>query len=183
MLDALPTSIVITLDERLEGMLAATPAVVSYDPEDATIHALINDCASRLNRYDTIAARYGLSMQQLHDFIAQPEVRKRVKSRRAIWESDDSVAERNRRYYGSISLEAAPVLDRMLHDPLVPPGTKLEAFKIAGKFGGLEVNPSKAQIETGQTSAQFNVQIVFSGGAVERISTVTAPPVLEGEAA
>ncbi len=163
-------------DEAIDRLVDSVPTVVRFDPDDDVAMALINDVACQIVSYDNIAVRYGLTKDQLVGFIKQPDALRRIKLRRAQWQSDASVAERNRTLYGIITLDAAPALDRLLHDPNSPATSRLEAFKIAGRFAGLEAQP-KGQTEA-STQAPFAVTINFAGGQVTRIA-----PVLDGEAA
>ena len=160
-------------DTAIDALVDQTPTVVKFDPDDEVALQLINDVAVQIQSYDTIATRFGLSKVQLYAWIKQPEVLRRIKARRAQWQADGNVAERNRTLYGHITMDAAPVLDRILHDPQATASAKLEAFKIAGRFAGLEAQP-KGQAESGPGNS-FAVNIMFSGGRVERIT-----PILEG---
>lgn len=169
------------LEAQIDALVDEIPTVGSFAPDDATAMLLVNDLATQLHPYSTIAGRYGLTLGQLVEWIKQPEVRRRIKQRRAAWQSDAALTERNRALYGVISLDAAPVLDQILHDKTAPAASRLEAFKILGKFAGLEGNPREAQGQPGVAGAQFSVSISFSGGRVETIAP--GGPVLEGEAA
>lgn len=165
--------------QYLDTLVDATPTVVELDLDSALMGALVNDMAMKIHPYGVIARRYGLSDDQLVKFVEIPLVRQRIKARRAVWESDDNLPERNRVFYGNITLEAAPILDRVIHDITTPPAIRMEAYKIAGKFAGLEVQPSKTSPENGQTGSQFNVTFVFSGsGKIENIRT--AAPTIDG---
>jgi hypothetical protein len=166
------------LDDQVEALVDGTPTVVGFDPDDATQTALINDLATKLSSNTVVARRFGLTLPQLYEFVRQDEVRRRIKTRRAIWESDGNIGERNRAYYGAVTLEAAPIMDRLLHNPTTPPGHLLKAFEVAGRLGGVDSKPSSQVLEGSQAGSQFSVQIVFSGGKVEKITMPNDPPPL-----
>jgi hypothetical protein len=69
---------------------------------------------------------------------------------------------------------SAPGLINMMHDPNVSPSNKIELAKMGAKLAGLDAN----QAPGAAPGAQFAVNIHFSGGAVERITT----PMIEGTA-
>lgn len=153
------------------------PTVVNVDLDSATVQALINDLAIGMNKNPVIAARYGLSMRQLYEFVSIPEARRRIKAKKAIWESDANLPERIKLLYGAITLEAGAVADRMLHDPTTPAPVKVKLFEVAGRFGGADVRSTTGGMGIdGPTGPQFNVQFVFSGtGKTEHINLVANP--------
>lgn len=169
------------LDDQVEALVDGTPTVEEFDPTDATAQALISDLAMKIHRNEVIAARYGLTLHQLFEFVKNPEVRRRIKTKRAIWESDGNLGERNKAYFGIVTLEAAPVLDRLLHDPTTPPGHIIKALEVSGRLSGADARQGPA--EGVAIGAQFSVQILFSGGKVERITMPAEAPTIEGEAA
>lgn len=177
------------LDDQVEALVDSTPTVEEFDPSDATTQALISDLAMKLRRNEVTAARYGLTLPQLYEFVKNPEVRRRIKQKRAIWESDGNLGERNKAYYGIVTLEAAPVLDRLLQDPTTPPGHIIKALEVSGRLGGVDGKQGQAA-EGVAIGAQFSVQILFSGGPNGKpfVETITmpeapiAPPTIDGDA-
>jgi hypothetical protein len=160
------------LNDEIDRLVDTTPTVVLFSPDDETALRLINDIAQRIHNYPTIAERYGLTLEAMVAWIRQPEVRRRIKLRRACWESDDNVLERNRTLYGHLVMDAAPAIDALLHDGSVPHTAKLDAFKIVGRFAGLD-SPIKAPqggTEGGTTGTHFAVNIHFSGGETARVT-------------
>lgn len=161
------------LDDQLEELVNSTPTVVHFDPNDQTVQALISDLAMGMRNYEIIAARYGLTLEQLYEFIKIPEVRRRVKTKKAIWESDDNQAERIKRYYGALTLEAAPMMDQLLHNPTTPPQHLLKGIEVAARLGGAD---NKGAGETGGVIAdRFSVVFQFSGAASERFTVMNEP--------
>ena len=154
--------------------------------EEAAMVSFIADVAMGLVSMTTIAARYGLSTDEAIALSEHPDIAHRIKSRRAIWESEENVMERNRVCYGLIALDAAGVIDRQLHNPQTPAGVVIDALKVVGKFAGLEGNPrGQTENQNGQTTSPVNIQINFSGGKVESIRASQADPVtpaIEGSA-
>ena len=160
-----------------------TPPVVTL--EETALLSFINDVAMGLVGMDTIAARYGITVQEALDLAEAPGIAERIKTRRAIWESEENVMERNRICYGLIALDAAPVIDRQLHNPGTPASVLIDALKVVGRFGGLDsVSKNPTGTEAPPTNP-VNIQINFSGGKTETISIAqppAKPPVIEGEA-
>lgn len=176
------------MDTQLEHAVDTTPTVEGFSPDDAVAQALISDLASKMDNNSTIAARYGLTMNQLYSWVSIPEVRRRIKTKRAIWESNDNLTERNRAYFGTVTLEAAPVLDRLIHNTTTPPGHIIKALEVAGRLGGVDFKPNQTVEGGASIGSQFSVVIQFSGGKVETIdlpgggSGNAPPPTIEGEA-
>ncbi len=171
----------IPLDDQVEDLVNTTPTILNFDPDDATAQALISDLSMGMHKYSTIAQRYGLTMTQLYEFVKIPEVRRRIKSKKAIWESDDNLPERNKRYYATITLEAAPVVDRLLHNPATPPGHLIKAIEVSGRLGGVDVKPNAN--DTGPVAERFSVVFQFSHGASEKFTVLNepAPPTIDGD--
>lgn len=172
-------------DQVLNDIIDSAATVVEFDADDLVAQSLISDLATGMNKNPTIAQRYGLTMAQLYTFVSIPEVRKRIKTKRAIWESDDNLAERNKAYYGNVTLEAAPVLDKLIHNTATPPSHVLKAVEVAGRLGGVDVRPraSDEGVGGGSASAPFSVVIQFAAsGRIETINLPSQPPMIEADA-
>jgi hypothetical protein len=173
------------VSKRLNASLSTMPALPVTHPlqaEEATLLSFVNDVAMGLAGMDVIAARYGVTLMEAFAIAEVPEVARRIKTRRALWESEDNVVERNRVCYGLITLEAAAVLDRQLHHPGTPASTVIDGLKVAGKFAGLDTQPRQNGADSGPGLAPVTIQINFSGGKTESIA-IAQPPTIEGEAA
>lgn len=164
-------------DQILNGMIDSAPTIAAYHPDDIVAQNLISDLATGLNKNPVVAARYGLSIEQLYGFVANPEVRRRIKAKRAIWESNDNLAERNRAYWGNVTLEAAPVADKMIHDPNTPAAVRAKLMEISGRFSGVEAKPRAD--EFGGLAAQFSVTIQFSSAG--KVETINLPKTIDAD--
>lgn len=177
MLDVAPAE----LDAQVDMLINATPAVSEFEPDDMLMASLVTDMAQKIYGNRVIAARYGLTMAQLYNFVSIPAIRQRIKARRAAWESDGNVVERNRQLYGVLMLDAAPVFNKLIHGRESKPGDRLDALKVLTKLAGLESTPRQAVGDvTAGTGSQFSVTFNFSGGVVEKVSTVATPQTIEG---
>lgn len=177
-----------SLEDAIDRLVDNTPTVVrTFDPDDATAFSLINDLALQLHSSAIIAARYGLTLPALHHWLKQPEVLRRAKQRRAHFQSDTGIIERNRAMYGLMHLDAATRLDRIIHDPATPPAVLIEALKHTAKTASLDTTP---RVDPnvgagGPAGPQFAINILFSGGEVQHLARVTATPAqtIEGDPA
>lgn len=170
-------------EQLVDGIVDAAPAVLAFDPDDATTQSLINDVGIGMVRPHVIAARYGLTAKQFLAFIKIPEVTRRIKLRKAVWESDDNQPERIRRMYGQLTLEAAPSLDKLLHDPTTPAAVKLKGLELSGRFGGADARGGGANNSEAATGPMFSVQFVFAGsGTTQAVTMVSGPPTIDAPA-
>lgn len=176
------------IEQRIKHRLNNTPVIHPTFPlqdHEATLMSFINDVAMGMVDMHTIAVRYGITVEEALLVAEGPEVARRIKTKRALWESEDNVLERNRVAYGIIALDAAAVVDRHIHHPGAPANTIIDALKIVGKFAGLETQPKSNGGGDGPGLAPVTIQINFSGGKTESISIAppTTPPTIDGEAA
>jgi hypothetical protein len=161
----------------VDAIVDATPVIIAtgsgLDLDDATVQSLINDLGIGMFRPHVIAARYGLSGPQLLEFLKIPEVRRRIKVRKSIWEADDNQPERIRRMYGQLTLESASVANEMLTNPATPAALRIKLLEVTGRFGGADVRGSANNSPDAPTGPMFSVQFVFSGtGKTEQVNIV-----------
>jgi len=171
-------------EKHVYSLVDATPVATlrEFDPDDLTTQNLINDLGINMVRPHVIAARYGLSAAQLLEFLKIPEVRRRIKVRKAIWESDDNQPERIRRMYGQLTLESAGVAHKMIADPLTPAALRVKMLEVSGRFGGADNRTGGANNADAVTGPMFSVQFVFSGtGKTESINVIQQTPTIDGE--
>lgn len=173
-----------TLSELIDELVDQTPTVVNFEPDDETVFRLLNDLGMQLHDNAIIAGRYGLTLQQLLDWLRQPGVLRRAKQRKAWFQSEAGIVERNRACFGLMTLDAATVLDGILHNRNAPANIVLDAFKVVTKLAGLEATPRLVEgAGGGPQGATFAVNFHFSGGRTESIQLTPPPPTIEGEAA
>jgi hypothetical protein len=166
-------SLALALDEELLALVDDTPTVIEFIADDVTQVALINDLATGINKPSVVAARFGLTPEQLYNWVKIPEARRRIKARKAVWESEANLPERNKIYWGNVTLEAAPVADKMIHEPSTPAHVRVKLIEVAGRLGGVDVKPNPG--EGGPVAERFSVVFQFSGGMSERVTIVNPP--------
>lgn len=177
---------VLTEEDRFEtlvdGLIDTTPAIQTVDMDDFTVQNLINDLGIGMFKPHVVAKRYGLTGAELLDFLKIPEVRRRIKVRKACWEADDNQPERIRRMYAQMTLEAAPTMEKLLHDPATPPAIKLKGMEVTGRFGGADARGGGGVNADAATGPMFSVQFVFAGaGKTESVSILPGQTVIEGD--
>lgn len=165
-----------TTEHILDEVLDKTP-VLAPAPElesDAEIHSFVTDVAKKIHDPEVIAQRYGFpdALTMVGFIKDHPEIRRRIKVRRAIWESDDNAAERVRELARHALLEALPTTSSMMFDTTVPAGIRIDATKLHARMAGVDgigTNNGKAE---GQSGTSFNLTINLPGGRTEQITTV-----------
>jgi hypothetical protein len=157
------------IDATIAAASALNPALL----DDRVMNSLITDLAQDIFTKQDICVRYGLTMADLLDFVRRPGLAIRIKQRRAVFMSGDSIEDRNRAYFGMVTLEAAPKLDRIIHDDKTPAATKLDAITTSAKIAGIFTTggPKSVQGST-QVGSQFSVNITFSGRPPVQLGTV-----------
>lgn len=160
------------------------PTVGGIDPL-LPLDRLTDDLSRRIWGPDDIAQRYGLSLEQLYQLVANPEIRALIKRKRAIWESDENIVGRLQAYNGIAALEATPGILAIMNDPSVPASTRIDLYKTATKLSGAEAAVSRQAVAAaGPAPPTFAVNIHFSGGRVETIAPVIeVAPIPDDEAA
>jgi hypothetical protein len=161
-------------EDVIDTMLHAPDPEEIPDLTAEQIDRLTDDVARKIYGPEVIARRYALTGPQLLQILAIPTIRKIARVKRSVWESDTSALERTKQYWAIGMENSAPGLINMMHDPNVSPSNKIELAKMGAKLAGLDAN----QAPGAAPGAQFAVNIHFSGGAVERITT----PMIEGTA-
>jgi hypothetical protein len=163
-----------TAEDLIDALLTRPSEHEVPELSDLQLDRLTDDVARKIHPPETIAARYGLTNGQLLTLLAVPHIRRMARTKRSIWESDQSALERVRQYWAIGMENSAPSLINMMHDPTVTPSNRIEIAKMGSKLAGLDATKEGGPAP----GTQFAVNIHFSGGGVERIST----PVLEGAA-
>lgn len=174
----------------IEGLIDAQAVVAppndpadSVLPDSVHLDALVIDLANGIYEFSAIAARYGLTMRQLHKLASNPVFARMVKEKKALIHSDQGALERFSNLCAVSATQVLPSITKRVTDPSIAPALQLEYFKHLTKCGNLE--PQRAGAGSGMTGpgvAQFAVNI-FLGDKTEHISTtvITAPVVtLEG---
>lgn len=164
-------------EQAIDAELAATPALTIMSLDDKVLSAFITDVAQDIYSHTEICERYGVSYPAgMLDLIRRPGIAKRIKERRAIWNSGESIQDRNRAYYGTVAMEGASKLDKLIQAGDTPPALVMEGITIASRNAGIYNSGGGGKVEgSTQVGAQFAINIVFSGaGKTERIGTTVA---------
>ena len=150
------------------------------------MHAWMDDVAQKIHGYDVIAARYGFaSWQVMAGYIRDnPEINRRIKARRAIWESDGNVEGRARALAAHSVIEALPHTSQVMFDPTAPNAAKLDALKVHARIAGLDGMPAQGRDGAGAPGiapgGRFSINILFSD-RTEKITTIEHTPEPEQE--
>ena len=181
----------LTTDEELSekpinDLVDFTPGVIDRDP--LALQAWIEDVAQNLLGYPAITRRYGFAsenemMERIRD---NPELRRRIKARRAIWQSDGNAEGRARAYAVQTVIEAIPHTSQVMFDQAAPYSARLDALKAHARIGGIDGLPagSKDVVGPGMPGqGRFAINIIFKNHPSEKITTIetTDLPTLEGE--
>lgn len=163
-----------TAEDLVDALIQRPNEAELPELSDEQLDRMTDDVARKIHHPEVIARRYGLTSDQLLTLLAVPHIRRMARTKRSIWESDQSAVERVRQYWALGMENSAPGLINMLHDPTVSPSNRIELAKMGTKLAGMDV---KEGVSGPAAGAQFAVNIHFSGGAVERITTQA--PLLE----
>lgn len=169
------------LESQVSKALAVTLPKEAILNDDTLLHRFIEDVAQDIVPPGELAQRYSLTQSDMVDLIRVPEVLRRIKTRRAIWQSDDSIEARIRKYAGTVLLESMPGTGAKLTDPAVPNSIALDYLKAYSRMAGVDGMPAAAKDGGGAGGNQFTVNFHFSGDRVERITTVVDQPALPNE--
>lgn len=184
-------------DPRVHAVIDATPVIdgPSTDPRmsAAMLHVFVNDLAQGIKTHKEIATRYGFQdLQHLFVYLQRhPEVRRRIKEHKAIWESDDAVELRIKKLAAISLLDALPQTTNIMNDELHPPAIRLDALKAHARIAGVDTTGAPkergGELGGGAVGGRFSINIVFpNAGKTETFTTVrTDPPpaVIEAEPA
>ena len=134
--------------------------------DELLVQKLVEDVAQKIHEPATVAKRYGFSSAQhmVNWLKTHPEVCRRIKARRAVWESDSGLEERLRTYAGHAALEALPSTGHMAIDKQVPAATRLDALKALSRMAGVDGIPAGAKGAPGGTGGNFVINFSFAGG-------------------
>lgn len=168
------------MDVAVDSLLSATstpdaPPIPQLNP--MTMHAWMDDVAQKIHGYDVIAARYGFaSWQVMAGYMRDnPEIKRRITARRAIWESDANVEVRARTYAAHSVIEAIPHTSQVMFDPTATPTAKLDALKVHARIAGLDGMPAQGRDGAGPAgiapSGRFSINFLFSD-RTEKITTI-----------
>lgn len=163
-------------DKAIDAAIDAVPALTVYSADAEVLSAFVTDMAEEIYSRTEIRTRYGMTAQTMLDFLRRPGIIERIKARRAVFRSGESIQERNRAYYGSIALDGASKLDKIIHDKLTTATQVLDALTLASRVAGTYSPASKPEgfMAGGSPGSTFSVNINFSGGT-ERVVTVSTP--------
>jgi hypothetical protein len=160
------------LEGQVDKALARPLTITNLLEDQALVHRFIEDVAQAIFPPQEIAKRYSITPQDMLDLIrGNEEIRRRIQIRRAIWQSDDSIEARIRKYSGTVLLESLPATGAKLTDPSVPNSIALDYLKAYSRMAGVDGMPASAKDGSGVGGNQFTVNFHFSGGRVERVST------------
>lgn len=164
-----------TTEDLIDAEIDAAPAFNLAKATPLVLTSIVTDLAQDILDKHEICRNYGMTMEQLLDFVRRPGITEQVKQRRAVFRSGskDSIEDRNRAYFGAVTLDAAPVLDAIIHDDKLTPTVRLDAITLAARNAGVfnTGGPKSAQGHT-QVGSQFSVNITFKGGRTEKIGTL-----------
>jgi hypothetical protein len=160
------------VDAQVDNALAVPLAIKDLLEDQVLIHRFIEDVAQAIFPPEEIAKRYSLTTTDMLELIRNEEIRRRIQTRRAIWQSDDSIESRIRKYAGTVLLESMPSTGAKMTDPSVPNGVALDYLKAYSRMAGVDGMPASAKDgSSGGGGNQFTVNFHFSGGRVESVST------------
>lgn len=167
-----------TAEQALDEVIDNTPVFPSADAiidlgSAQEVHNFINDVAQRIHEPEVLAQRWGFpDACAMIEFIKNnSEIRRRIKLRRAIWDSDDNVQNRIREYAGHSLLEALPSTASMMFDSGSPAGVRIDATKLHARMAGVDGLPPLSKDNQGQSGPAFNLTINMPG-RTEKITTV-----------
>lgn len=167
-----------------------TTNILTGVPEMSTMafFAFCVDTAQQIHTYAEIAKRYGfIDAAAMRDFLVNhPQILRKIKELRAVWQSDDNLETRLRKLAGHSVLEAMPDTAAVMFDKAVTPSVRLDALKAHARIAGVDGLPPVGKDGTpmGGSGPKFSVSIVFSrAGKVETMSLEPSPPEIEGEVA
>jgi hypothetical protein len=175
------TSAADQIGNSIDELLDSVPVLLQPEMDQETLHRFVEDVAQAIFEPKTIARRYGFEPpEQMVKFIAgNKEVLRRIKVRRAIWESDESIEVRARKLAGIGVLEGLPGTLNIIYDNKIGASTRLEALKAHTRIAGLDGLPKSDGSTPGPVGGRFSVNILFSGGKVESFTTVEKEPIAE----
>lgn len=172
----------------------ALVAAVSVFDIEAKLHdqghleRLKNDLAQGIYPHAVIAARYGLSMEQLVVFLKRnPGFVAEVKKTKALWESGGNTAEAVRLEAQTGLREILPHLVADALDTKTTAATRVDIAKQVSRIAGVDGMPApSAQGAPGKTGNQFVLNIQFTGREPEIITTTVVenelpPPPEQGD--
>lgn len=167
-----------TPPDKIEGQISSVIAASALPIEDmlndpVLLHKFVEDMAQGIYPASEIAKRYSLDPQDVVRLIREnAELRRRIQVRRAIWQSDDNIETRIRKYAGTTILEALPANGAMMFDRSTPAATRLDTLKAFSRMAGVDSQGAGGNREASQGPGnQFTVNFHFSGGRIERVST------------
>ena len=158
-----------------------TAVVVPTHSMDIPISNLVDDLARKIHPVATIAARYCLTLNELHAILSQPGVQRMYRQRKAVWESDASSGERLRTYAEVGLIEIAPDGFRAVNDRGEPAQIRAEWLRTFAKIIG--DGPAKSGQAGGPTAAQFSINFIFRDHPREALtgSIGPAPMVIDAD--
>ena len=164
-------------DPYEEEIDAIVDQVEVLDPDFSDprlLFAFIQDVAQKIHKPEVIAKRYGFSnVPHMVGFIADNlEIRKKIKTFRAIWESDGSLEERMKALVGHSLIESIPENAMILFDKAAPAQTKLDAIKTFARLAGMD---GAGQNGKGAATGQQFVFNLMLGGKSRTFTTVVDP--------
>jgi len=160
------------LEGQVDKALAVPLSIANLLDDQVLIHRFVEDIAQAIYPPQEIAKRYSVAPQDMLSLIrGNDEIRRRIQTRRAIWQSDDSIESRIRKYAGTVLLESIPTTGAKMTDPLVPNSIALDYLKAYSRMAGVDGMPASAKDGSVGSGNQFTVNFHFSGGRVESVST------------
>ena len=167
-------------EAALDGIVDRTPVMSDPDlTEPVLLFRFIEDIAQKVHPPETLAIRYGFaSPADMVAYIARnPELTKKIKQFRAIWESDHNLETRLRLHSGHALEFALPETSALMMDKTVGAAVRLDALKAHSRIAG--VDGASASGKDGATGPALTFNLTFSGGRVEHIiATVVEPEVI-----
>jgi hypothetical protein len=165
-------------ETQMDNLVDLTPGVKIPALDDPlTLQAFIEDVAQKIHDYPTIARRYGFSSERamMEHIRDSPELRRRIKARRAIWESDGNAESRARAYAVQTVIEAIPHTSQVMFDQAAPHSARLDALKAHARIGGIDGLPSGSKDVVGPGmpgQGRFAINIIFKNHPSEKITTI-----------
>lgn len=166
-----PNQLAQSVDKALTSS-TLTIATLLNDP--VLLNGFIEDVAQGIHPPSDLAVRYSLDPRDMVALIRDnPEVRRRIQTRRAVWESGENIEGRIRKYAGVTVLEALPASSSVLFDKTAPAGTRLDTLKAFSRMAGVDGLPGGNKPDGNRAGTSFIVNFRFSGGRIETVSATT----------
>ncbi len=144
--------------------------------DDQVLGRLINDVARKLYTSEEVAARYGLTMDGLRRMLRRPDVLRRARRAKAMFESDENLPDQVRNQSLVVVKENMVHVASIFTDPKATAAQKTEAMKLFSRMGGVDgLGNDKGERST---SAPVSINFKFVHSGQTETFTASAAPVV-----